>query len=260
MCQHPPPRFLLHLPHPVTANRAPLSPGPACWPLAPVSPVTRRPPLSRNCAAARARWPGAAPRCRPCHRTPSPSSCPMRHRADPLLLFPLAARTLERPQKPSVADLAPLHLHFSSPSAPCAAASQLPSKPVWAVLRSPHHRESGPPRASIFSILGESVLHASWLPIGVCLTLSLLIWHCRTTPPTPPITGAPPPPLDIAMLPPLRPHTSSRCLGEPSPPPSRQACCHRPHGARTTVPKTPCPPEHVDQPRHPVAARVATAQ
>jgi hypothetical protein len=48
-----------------------------------------------------------------------------------------------------------------------------------------------------------------------------LLRCCRTPPPVPPVIGVPPPTWDIAALPPLRPRTSSRCSGEPSPPPSR---------------------------------------
>jgi hypothetical protein len=54
-----PPRVVSLAPHPVAAHRAPRSPGPACQPRAPVSPASRRPPLSRGNAAACAHRPGS---------------------------------------------------------------------------------------------------------------------------------------------------------------------------------------------------------
>jgi hypothetical protein len=171
---------------------------------------------------------------------------------DPLPLSSLP-RTPERLQKPPAADLASFPLRFSSPSAPHAIASQLPTKHVCIVLRSspPRHRKSEPMSTSNPRLLGEPVLRASWLSIGVCLTLSLLLRHYRTPPLMPPITGAPPPLLDITASPPRHPCTSSHCSGEPLPPPPHQVHCRRPSGARAAFPETPCPPEHVDQPRHP---------
>jgi hypothetical protein len=48
-------------------------------------------------------------------------------------------RAPERLQKPPAADLASFPLCFSSPSAPCAAAFQLPTECIRTILRSPHH-------------------------------------------------------------------------------------------------------------------------
>jgi hypothetical protein len=98
--------------------------------------------------------------------------------------FSLAAPRTRAPSK--AADRAPLSIRFSSPSAPCATASQLPTKPVCAIPRLPQHQKSEPPPASSLRLLGKPVLRASWLTSGVCITLSH--WHCRTPPPAPPMS------------------------------------------------------------------------
>jgi hypothetical protein len=140
------PRFLLHLLHPVAAHWALLSPSPACHPLAPASPAPRRPPLSRNSTAARARRPGATagrsalPTAVQAPLPPSPAPCDAKPTP---LLFPSLPHTPKCLQKPPTTDLASLPLCFSSSSAPHAAASQLLTEPVRAVLRSPHRLTTG---------------------------------------------------------------------------------------------------------------------
>jgi hypothetical protein len=123
----------------------------------------------------------------------------------------------------------------------------------------PRHRKTEPPLASSLRLLGKLVLRASWLASGVRLTLSLPLRHYRTPPLVPPVSGAPPPPWDITVPPPLRPCTSSRCSGEPSMPPPRLARCRHPHGAHAAFFGTRGPPEYADQPRHECVRRACPA-
>jgi hypothetical protein len=145
----------------------------------------------------------------------------------------------------SAHDTAAALLPLSSPfSPPCGAEPRDPPAPLFVSARAtgplkrsrlpaphraypcrspvaspPHHRKIEPPR-SPHHLLDKPVLRASWLASGVHLTLSFPLRCCRTLPLAPPVTGVPPPPWDITVPPPLRPHTLSRCSGEPSPPPS----------------------------------------
>jgi hypothetical protein len=142
--------------------------------------------------------------------------------------FSLAAPLTRAPSK--AADRAPLSIRFSSPSASCATTSHLPTKPVCAIPRLPQHQKSEPPPASSLRLLDKPVLRASWLTSGVCITLSL--WHCRTPPPAPPVI-----------------HHRCHLVMRVAP---------APRGAHATFSGPPCPPEHADQPRCPIAVRVAT--
>jgi hypothetical protein len=254
-------------PHPAAAHRAPLSPGPTCQPLALESRAPCRPPLSRGNGATRAHQPGAdAGRPSYPRRAQGPLSLPRlppstRLRPQGPLPFPSAPRTRapskaagRRPRFLSSLFFFPICTKCRCLPAPRRAYPRHPP-----IASPPHHRKSEPLPASNPCLLGEPVLRTSWLSIGVHLTLSLLLWHCRTPPPTLLITGAPPPQLEIAALPPRRTHTSSRYSGEPSSPPPCQVHCRRPSSAHAAFPGTPCPPEHTDRPRHPAAARVATA-
>jgi hypothetical protein len=112
------------------------------------------------------------------------------------------------------------------------------------VASPPRHWETKPPPASTFRPLSESG--------PPCIVAHK--WHAPHLLPSPPVLQdpaisatmirAPPPLWDSAAPPPLLPHTSSRCLGEPSPPPPRQVRHRRPHSGHTTIFGTPCPPEH----------------
>jgi hypothetical protein len=216
----------------------------------------RRPPLSRGNCAAHARRPGVdvgRPSCPPPRPGPPLSSrfSPPRGAEawDPPAFFLFTPRhraTIKK--KPPAGDLDPPSPRFSSLSAPRAAASQLPHRACLRRPPSPHRLATKRPshhrrRPSAPSV--SRVLRALWLASGVRLTFSPLLWCCRTPPLVPPVTGVPLPLLDIAASPPLRPRTSSRYLGEPSPPPPpHQACPHRPHGAHAAIFGTPCPPKH----------------
>jgi hypothetical protein len=186
--------------------------------------VARAPPLSSIAQQRRrhARWPGPAT---------SRSTLPTAMQGPPLRSFSCPHTAPGRPPPFSLA--APC---TRAPSKVVGRRPRFPSSLFFSSIRSarcclpaphraclccplvaspPHHRKSEPPSASIFRLLGEPVHCASWLVIGVHLTLSLLLWHCRTPPPMPLVIGAPPPPLDIAAPPPILPRTSSRCSGEP---------------------------------------------
>jgi hypothetical protein len=244
------PRFLLHLPHPVAAHRVPLPPDPTCQPRSVASPAPHRPPLSCNSAPTPARhyqpWrmaPLSLLLLPPRGTEPTPT----------LLLFPSPPRAPKRLQKPSAADLGAIPLHFSSPSAPRAADTQL-TRPVRAVFRSPHRLATGSPshrrlRFSVTLVRRSSVRRGSQLACASPSPFSSSTigprHRCHPSPER----------LRQRWTLPLRPRTSSCCSGEPSPPPPRQAHYHRPHSAHTAIPKTPCPPDHMDQPRHPAAAR-----
>jgi hypothetical protein len=128
----------LSAPDAAATSLPPLPPTPRHWPPGPAvarsrlsaahveSTAPRRPPLSCHSAATCARWPGAT-----VGRSVLPTAT---LGPSPLLLLPpcgteptpllsLVAPRTERSQKPPAADLTPLLLHFSSPSAPRAAAS-----------------------------------------------------------------------------------------------------------------------------------------
>jgi hypothetical protein len=123
----------------------------------------RGPLLSHGNGAARPRRPGAdagRPSCPPLLPGPlSPPHFPLDAVPNPGPPCPPPCSSSPVPpgrhKKPPAVDLAPLSPHFSSPSAPCAAASQLPTKPVRAIpwsshrlaTRSPSHPgvESPPP-------------------------------------------------------------------------------------------------------------------
>jgi hypothetical protein len=238
-------------PTPTTSHRAPLPPGPACQPLAPSQPrpaalpcrATAPPPTSDG------REPLlATPHYRPLRRAPLRSfSCPHEAPSKPPS-FSLAAPRIEHIQKPPAADLAPLLLHFLLHPHRAPLPPSSPTKPVHTVpcrltTSAPGNRDTAdvdlPPPP-----LGESgppcVVDHKWRAPH----LLPLLRYCRTPPLVPPVTGAPPPPCDIAAPPLLHPRTSSCCSGEPSLPPPCQAHCLRPHGAHATVSGTPCPQEH----------------
>jgi hypothetical protein len=195
----------------------------------------------------RARGPLSLPRFPPPRGTEPRTRCP---------LFPLCLR--HRAAIRATADLDPLfspfffsirsmHCHLPAPHRACLRRPPIASQP--------HHQKSEPPPASSLHLPGKLALRASWLASGVSLILSLPLRHCRTPPPVPPVTGMPPPTWDVTALPLLRPRTSRRCSGEPSPPQTRQARCCRPNGAHAAFSGTRCLPKHADQPHCPTTTR-----
>jgi hypothetical protein len=190
----PLPRFLSLPLAPSRCPPGPTSPGPACQPLTPLSLAPCRPPLSRGNSAARARWPRDDANCPTCprhNRGPlSPPFSPPRDAEprNPCPLFPLRPR--HRAAIRTVADLALLFSpFFFSIRSLCrrlpAPHRDCPRRP-WSPHRLTTGRPSHPRRRVSASSVSRSSMHR-----GLCLTLSLSLWHCRTPAPAPPMTGAP---------------------------------------------------------------------
>jgi hypothetical protein len=174
--------------------------------------------------------------------------------------FPLLPRTPSafKSRRP------PTSLPFFSIFFPiCSAHHCLPAPPpslsaLSPVASLPHQRESEPSSASTFRPLGEPgppcVMARKWCAPHLLPSPPVL----RTPPLAPPMTGAPSPLWDIAAPPPLRPRTSSRCSGEPSP-----LLLIRHIVVALTVLTPPILGHHVHQSTRasrPAAARVATVR
>jgi hypothetical protein len=216
-----------------------MPPGPTCQPAQPPGTVAMahrsapRAPLSVWHGAARARRPGAvAGRLEPPAAAPGP----------PLLPSPSSTRT------PSPAQ--PLFLYLP-PTAPFKRALPHPISPS---LCSPFEvdHEHPSPSLSLSSApvadLPQPLPYIKLLPLPFS---PLMVNPTRVL--LSPRTGGPSPPLSLP--PTAGPHrcrlgTLTCHLGEPPLPPPCQACCHCPHGARTTFPGTPCLSASPGWPRH----------
>jgi hypothetical protein len=230
----PLPHFLLSPPPP-----PPLGNGPRCCPVPPVSRSSRdnhAPPPSHVAPQCHLLCPMVGGHCRPLHAIDrcigplsAPSPAPTRHQADPPPFpSPTRASSAFKSRWP------PTSLHFSLFFFSARSARRrLPAHPLslsasFPVASPPHHRETEPPPASTFH--PPPLSEPGPLCVVACMWhaphLLPLLWCCRTPPLVPPLTGAPPPPWDIAAL----PHQARRlCSGEPSPLPPHQSHRRLPH-------------------------------